>query len=230
MRLAKPHIDIGLFTNDIDAHREFWGDTIGLRLDHELTLEEGWVQHRYDAHDSVIKVNHMTKPLAERPRSGYVGLTIASTTHAPWQGVNPSGDFVRVVAPGTDGVVGIGITISTPDPDRMMEFYVRAMEFDEVAPHIAACGDSLLFVERGPGGSETDDFRYPAFRYLTVQIFDADEACREIVARGAGARLSLAPVSFADVARYAFVCDPDGNWVEISARTSLTGILPKTDS
>jgi hypothetical protein len=32
------------------------------------------------------------------------------------------------------------------------------------------------------------------------------------------------PVSYAGVARFGFVTDPDGNWIEISARTSLTGI------
>ena len=34
MRLAKNHIDIGLFTRDIDAHRTFWGETVGLRRWH----------------------------------------------------------------------------------------------------------------------------------------------------------------------------------------------------
>ena len=40
-------------------------------------------------------------------------------------------------------------------------------------------------------------------------------------------RLAQAPVSLGQVARYGFVADPDGNWIEISARTSLTGIAPK---
>jgi lactoylglutathione lyase len=89
------------------------------------------------------------------------------------------------------------------------------------------CGDSLLFVEEGPGGSETDDFIGPNFRYLTVQIFDADETCDQIVVRGG--RLGKAPVTFEDVARYGFVCDPDGNWIELSARKSLTGLTPPPD-
>ena len=101
------------------------------------------------------------------------------------------------------------------------------MEFEAAGPNVARCGDSLLFVEHGDGGTITDDFIGPAFRYLTVQIFDADESCNDIVARGG--RLGRAPVSHGDVARYGFVCDPDGNWIEISARTSLTGILPRPD-
>ncbi len=99
------------------------------------------------------------------------------------------------------------------------------MEFDEVSESAVRCGDSLLFVEKGPGGGSTPSFIAPNFRYLTVQIFDADEACDGIVARGG--RLGRAPVSFADVARYGFVLDPDDNWIELSARTSLTGMKPK---
>ncbi len=51
--------------------------------------------------------------------------------------------------------------------------------------------------------------------YVQRSRGSSDEACAQIVAR--------APVSFGQVARYGFVADPDGNWIEISARTSLTG-------
>ena len=81
------------------------------------------------------------------------------------------------------------------------------------------CGDTLLFVEKGVGGTVTEDFIGPNFRYLTIQIFDADESCRQIVDRGG--RLGRAPVTLGEVARYGFVCDPDGNWIELSARASL---------
>jgi lactoylglutathione lyase len=79
----------------------------------------------------------------------------------------------------------------------------------------------------GGGGDDGDDFIGLGFRYLTVQIFDADEACAQIVARGG--RLGRPPVTLGTVARYGFVRDPDGNWIEISARTSLTGITPRAD-
>lgn len=227
MKLAKPHLDIGLFTNDIEAQRRFWSDTAGLRLDHELTVRPGIVQHRYDAHDSVIKVNHFDEPFAPQPASGYSGLTIARAGKPAWEGKHPGGESVRLVPPGTDGVVGIAVTVSTPDPERMMAFYVDAMEFEAVDARTARCGDSLLFVEAGPGGQDSEDFVGPNFRYLTVQIFDADAECDAIVRRGG--RLGRAPVTLVDVARYGFVLDPDGNWIEISARASLTGIKPPPD-
>ncbi len=225
MRLLKRHLDIGLFTNDIASHRAFWGETVGLRLDHELPFGNGTVQHRYDAHGSVIKVNYHPFPLPDWPPSGYAGLTIARAGGPAWAGRHPGGEIVRLVPPGTDGVVGIGVTIGTRDPDRMMKFYLEAMEFERAAPYVARCGDSLLCVVEGPGGTETDDFVGPNFRYLTVQIEDADEACKHVVARGG--RLARAPVTFPKVARYGFVSDPDGNWIEMSARGSLGGKVPE---
>ena len=227
MKLAKQHLDIGLFTNTIAPQIAFWSETVGLRLDHELTLDEGWVQHRFDANNSVIKVNHYKSALTNPAPSGYTGLSIAHDAQTTWEGRHPGGEIVRLVPRGTDGIEGIAITVTTPDPDRLMAFYLEAMQFERVDEHIARCGDSLLFVEQGVGGQKSDTFIASNFRYLTVQIFDADQACEEIVARGG--TLGHAPVSFGDVARYGFVCDPDGNWIEISARTSLTGVAPSPD-
>lgn len=225
MKLAKPHLDIGLFTQRIGDQRAFWGERAGLRLDLELKLRKGWIQHRFDAHNSVIKVNHYEHAMPDWAPSGYVGVTIARDGVRPWQARHPDGGLVRLVPTGTDGVVRLGITVSTPNPARMMEFYLKAMEFEQAGPNIARCGDTLLFVEKGPGGEWHPDFIARGWRYLTVQIFDADEACDGIVARGG--KLAQAPVSLGQVARYGFVADPDGNWIEISARTSLTGIAPR---
>lgn len=223
MKLAKPHLDVGLFTRRIGRQREFWGGTIGLRLDHELELKPGWVQHRFDAHGSVIKVNHWQDELPDLPPTGYAELSIVSD-RTPWSGADPDGNHVRQVAPGTEGLTRIGITVRSPHPARLMDFYVDAMEFERVNANTARCGDSLLFVEPGPGGSDTADFIGAGLRYLTVQIFDADREMAGIVARGG--RLAREAVNFKDVARYGFVKDPDGNWIEISARNSLIGAKP----
>ncbi len=77
MRLAKQHLDIGLFTASIEQHHAFWENEVGLRFDLELPVSEGWVQHRFDAHNSVIKVNDNRNPMREWPPTGYTGLTIA---------------------------------------------------------------------------------------------------------------------------------------------------------
>jgi lactoylglutathione lyase len=223
VRLAKQHLDIGLFTNDIAAQRAFWADTVGLRLDHELEMAPGWVQHRFDAHGSVIKVNHRTEPLPDLPPSGYSALSIAAASGgSDWTGRHPGGDRVDLVASGSGGVVGIGITVASPDPGRLLEFYRTALEFEQVEPDVLRCGDSIFRIVEGPGGSDVEDFAAPGFRYTTVQVYDADREMDAIVSRGG--RVVREPVNFAGIARYGFVSDPDGNWIEVSARTSLTGI------
>jgi lactoylglutathione lyase len=227
MRLAKQHLDIGLFTNDIDAHTKFWGDTVGLRLDHKLSIREGILQHRYDAHDSVIKVNHVSAPMPAEGASGYGGVIIARAGAPAWEGRHPGGDVVRLVPPGTDGVVGIGIIVRTPDPARMLDFYIRAMEFEPVGSSAARCGDTMMLVEKGPvPKNNPKDFVGTNFRYLTMQIYNCDEACANITDRGG--RLALKPQTLGTIARYAFVWDPDGNWFELSERGSLTGVVPPT--
>lgn len=42
-----------------------------------------------------------------------------------------------------------------------------------------------------------------------------------------GVWAGAAPVTLGKVARICFVRDPDGNWIEISQRASLTGKLPE---
>jgi lactoylglutathione lyase len=220
MRVAKAHLDIGLFSNDLDAHLKFWGTDVGLRLDLELAMAPGWVQYRYDANGSVVKVNHWVDPLPAQPASGYAGLLIAREQRH-FAGEHPDGDAVLVVPPGLGGVTGIAVTLASPQPARLLDFYCTAMEFEQAGPASVRCGDSLLFLVEGEIAAGTQ-LCAPGFRYLTVQVFDADAEMAGIVARGG--RIVADAVSFAGVARYGFVADPDGNWIEISARTSLTGI------
>jgi lactoylglutathione lyase len=228
VRLAKPQLDIGLFTDDIDAQRAFWAGKVGLRLDHELEIEPGWVQHRFAAHGSVVKINQIAAGVPWRPASGITGLTVAvSGRDEHWSGEHPGGDRVELVPPGTGAVIGIGVTLTSTDPERLIGFYRDALEFEPVARGVLRCGETVVTITEGPGGRDADDCLGPGFRYLTVQVFDADAEIFEIARRGG--RLVRHPVNFAGVARFGFVADPDGNWIEISARTSLTGIAVPAD-
>ena len=65
--------------------------------------------------------------------------------------------------------------------------------------------------------------RAPGFRYLTVQVRDVDAEHAGIVQRG-GIE-GRQPLTLGTTARISFVRDPDGNWIEISQRASLTGPL-----
>jgi lactoylglutathione lyase len=227
MRLAKPCLDIGLFTNDLEAHRAFWGETCGLKLDHVLPIRPGLTQHRFDAHGSVVKVNHMEEPLPARAPASIAGLTIARDGGPDWSGRDPAGDPVRLVRPGTDGITGIGIVLTAPDPESVLAFYASAFGFPREGADAVRAGTTRIQVVAGPAGDPTDDMSGPGFRYLTVQIFDADEAFAHVVAQGGAP--TRAPVSLGTIARVAFVRDPAGTWIELSARASLTGIVPKPD-
>ncbi|WP_308818724.1 VOC family protein [Pseudonocardia alni] len=223
MKLAKPHLDIGLFTNDVRAHRGFWADEVGVPFDHELPMGPGWAIHRFDAHGSVVKVNHRVEPLPARDPSGFATLTIAREGIGESRSLTgPGGEGVQLVEPGTDDVTRIGITITSPNPGRLVDFYATALEFDELGPDRLRCGDSILTVVEGPGGVDGPDHVAPGYRYLTVQIFDADREMAGVVRRGG--RIARDPVDYPGIARYGFVADPDGNWTELSARTQWTGV------
>ena len=61
------------------------------------------------------------------------------------------------------------------------------------------------------------------FRYITVQIWNVDEEHQAVLARGG--EEGRAPVVLGSTAKISFILDPDGNWIEISQRASLTGDL-----
>ena len=68
--------------------------------------------------------------------------------------------------------------------------------------------------------------RAVGMRYMTVQVRDCNAEFKRLTAMGAWA--GAAPVTLGEVARICFIRDPDGNWIEISQRASLTGPLPKS--
>ncbi len=98
------------------------------------------------------------------------------------------------------------------------------MQFENVAADTYRCGDSLVTFEEDASAIRTEPMRAPGFRYLTVQVYDVDAEHRGIVERGGSE--GRPPVTLGSTARVSFVRDPDGNWIEISQRASLTGPLP----
>jgi predicted enzyme related to lactoylglutathione lyase len=92
----------------------------------------------------------------------------------------------------------------------------------QISPGVLSCGQGLLLLEDTPQG-KPDDAPLAAIglRYLTLQVFDCDAAYAS--ALQAGATIGRAPVTLGDTARIAFVRDPDGIWVELSQRASVTG-------
>src|ERR1700679_3296558 len=105
MDLAKPRIDFGLTTDNIEPMLRSWQDEVGLPFDHLLKIRRGHDQHRHDALGSVIKINHTETPPHEGPPTGYRELYIAREgLAAPRPMVDPDGNRVPLVPPGWRGI------------------------------------------------------------------------------------------------------------------------------
>ena len=224
MKLAKSHIDVGLFTNNADAMLEFWQHEVGLPFEEMLPLGGGVRQHRHAMNGSVLKLNAARDPLNGAPPSGYRELVITrGGLDAPRALVDPDGNHVVLVAPGDNGVAGIRVRMAVRSADAFRRFFAGAMEFEEVAADTYRCGDSLVSVIEDATVVRSEPMRAPGFRYLTVQVFDVDAEHRGILERGGDE--GRPPVTLGTTARVSFVRDPDGNWIEVSQRASLTGAL-----
>lgn len=225
MRLAKPRLDIGLSTNAIEPMLAFWQGAAGLPFDHVLPIRKGHNQHRHDALGSVVKINHHEAPLKETPPSGYRALLIARAG-ARRDLLDPDGNAVSLVPPGTDGVTQIGVRMAVRDLDAHRRFYRDAFGFAEAAYAKGAAfraGETLLLLEESAEAAADATFEGKGWRYITVQVFNADAEHARVLA--AGGREALAPVTLGKTARISMVRDPDGNWIELSQRASIVGAL-----
>ena len=83
------------------------------------------------------------------------------------------------------------------------------------------CGDSLIVIAEKGKVERSTEWRGPGYRYTTVQVWDCLAEYAGILARGGTS--GGEPRVLGETVRYAFVCDPDGNHIEISQRASLTG-------
>lgn len=225
MQLAKPRIDLGLFTNQLDPMLAFWQKEVGLPFDHMLPLGGGKRQHRHDLLGSVLKINHKRELLNQAPASGYRELLIARDNLDQAQSLSdPDGNRVTLVPTGTFGIERIGIRMGVSDLESHRHFYGNVLELPGgPTADSFLCGDSLLFLEEDSTAATDTDYEAPGYRYITIQVFKVDQAHQAILARGG--REGKAPVTLGQTARISFIRDPDGNWIELSQRASLTGSL-----
>lgn len=224
MKLAKQHLDAGLFTNNEQPMLEFWQQEVGLAFEETLPLGGGVRQHRHAMNGSVLKLNAARDPLNAAPQSGYRELEIAREgVVTPRRLVDPDGNRIVLVPPGHDGVAGIRVRMAVRSAEAFRRFFGAAMQFDEVDANAYRCGDSLVTFEEDASAVRTEPMRATGFRYLTVQVYDVDAEHRGIVERGGDE--GRPPVTLGTTARVSFVRDPDGNWIEMSQRASLTGPL-----
>lgn len=224
MNLAKPCIDIGLFTNQREEMLDFWQNEVGLAFDHVGKLGGGIQQHRHHMNGSVLKLNHARDPLPPEPRSGYHELLITQDGLSEKRSlVDPDGNRVTLVPTDEEGVTGIVLKLGVRDPQAFHDFYGRVLELTPDGDNGYRVGTSKIVFAHDPAAVFTGDWRALGFRYFTVQVFKADTEHVAILARGG--REGQEPRTIGTTARYSFVRDPDGNWIEISQRAELTGNL-----
>jgi len=223
--LAKQHIDVGLFTNDTEAMLRFWQDEVSVPFEETLPLGNGVRQHRHAMNGSVLKLNSVRDPMRPQPAAGYRELLIAREGMTePTQLVDPDGNRIVLVPPGHDGVTGIGVRVAVRDERAMHRFLGEALQLTPAGANAYRCGDSLLTFAADASAEAVGPMTARGYRYITVQVRDVDAEHAGIVTRG-GAE-GRPPVTLGTTARISFVRDPDGNWIEISQRASLTGPLP----
>src|SRR5262245_30901258 len=222
MKLAKPHLDLGLFSIKRDEQLAFWQHVVGLPYDHMGKVGGGVQQHRHHMNGSILKMNHSRNPLPDAPPSGIMGLEIARDGLVSRQALtDPDGNKVTLVPKGQDGVEGIAVLLRVNDPEQHDRFWTEAMQFERVGDGRYRCGDSLIVVAERGRVERAREWRGPGYRYLTVQVWDCVGEHQGILARGGTS--GGEPRVLGDTVRFAFVCDPDGNHIEISQRASLTG-------
>jgi lactoylglutathione lyase len=222
MKLAKPRVDIGLNTNNLDAMLAFWQGEAGVAFDHILPIRRGMKQHRHDANGSVLKINAYLDPLPDTAPTGYTELLIAREG-ATQSLRDPDGNSVSLVPPGTHGITQIGIRLKVRNLAAHRRFYTDALGLEEEAPGTFRAGETLLLLEQSPDAPSDAGMEGKGWRYITFQVFKTDEEHARVVARGG--REAVPPTTLGSTARISMVRDPDGNWIEISQRASITGSL-----
>lgn len=222
MKLAKPAIDIGLFTNQLEPMLEFWQQRAGIAFSELLPIGGGVRQHRHAIGQSVFKLNHARDPMPAAAPSGIRSLTVAtSTATLPTATNDPDGNPVLLVPEG-DGTAPLTIHLTVSNLDSHRRFYGESLGLDELRPGFFAAGESRL--ELAVGEATQDPVQQArGYRYMTLQIFDVVAAHAHVLATGG--REGSRPWRLGDVAYISFVRDPDGNWIELSQRKSIVGSL-----
>lgn len=221
IELAKQAVDVGLFTDKRADMLEFWQGRAGVPFAELLPLGGGMQQHRHAIGDSVLKINHSRERLPAATPGGIRCLTIgrAGLTE-PVQLEDPDGNLLAL-APIAQ-VAQLRVDLTVRHLESHLHFYGDALGFPAIDRTTFRCGVSEIRLTEGEAVADPDQ-RAIGYRYLTIQVFDVRASHAEILRKGG--REGRPPVKLGDVAHISFVRDPDGNWIEVSQRKSITGSL-----
>ena len=221
MELARPGFDIGLFTHRQDAQLHFWQDSVGLAYDHLGKLGGGVHQHRHHLHGAILKLNAARDPLPGLPPTGYRALRIAARVDAPRELHDPDGTPVTLVPGDDNGTRSVDLLMTVSNLVHHIAFYRDGLGLPVDATGTVSLGDARLCVADIGPVARSPDWRGPGLRYITLQVMDARAALGQALANGAEGADSLRDLG--ELVRFAFIRDPDGNFIELSERTTFTG-------
>ncbi len=221
MELARSGFDIGLFSNRQDAQLRFWQERVGLAYDHLGKLGGGVHQHRHHLHGAILKMNAARDPLPDLPPAGYRALRIASPVAAPRALHDPEGTPVTLVPPGDNGTDSVDLLMTVSSLVRHVEFYRDGLGLPVDAAGTVSLGAARLRASGIGPVARSPDWRGPGLRYITLQVTDARAAWAQALANGAEGAAPLRDLG--ELVRFAFIRDPDGNFIELSERTTFTG-------
>lgn len=203
----------------------FWQEEVGLPFEEMLPTGGGNRQHRHGLNGAVLKLNHSREPLPENAPSGYRELLIArADLAAPRTLTDPDGNRVTLVPAGFEGITAAAVRLTVRNLAASLRYYTRTLGWEQAGAASVRCGETLLLLEEDPSTSPTGEMRGIGYRYVTVQVWDCDAEHRAVIERGGTE--GRPPITLGTTARFSFVRDPDGNWLEVSQRASLTGPLP----
>lgn len=221
MELAKPALDIGLYTNQVDAALAFWQEQAHVPYSELLKIGGGQHQHRHAIGDSVLKINNRREPVPSAPPCGLRTLEIfTEAVDDSVELIDPDGNDVVLSPPNASGD-NLCLHMVANRLAEAEHFYAEVLGLPGDAATGFKVGASRIRLSEGPVAPV--ERTAVGYRYMTLQVFDVVGTHAEILARGG--QEGSAPVRLGDVAYISFVCDPDGNWIEISQRKSITGSL-----
>jgi len=229
MELAKPQVDVGIFTHHLEPMQAFYGEKLGLQFESVMPVGGGFKQYRYLCNGSVIKLMHTREPLRARRPGGYETIMIATPKVNHGEALaDPDDNTIELVPPGADDVTQIEIRIGVSDLDRFDAFYEKAVGATPIGNHRYRLGETIFGLYHEPAVRPTPPMPFPnalevikamaelGIQYVTIQTRDCDAAFKQLTS--AGAIVAVAPMDFGTVARIAFVRDPDGNFIELARR------------
>ena len=222
MQLAKPALDVGLYTNELDATLAFWQEQAHVPYGELLKVGGGLHQHRHEIGDSILKINHPREPVPLAAPSGLRKLEIfTAEVDAPVELLDPDQNEVLLSPPDHQDGLNLCLHMHANHPEQAARFYGEVLGLPGDLESGFRVGASKILIREGT--VEPVERNAVGYRYMTVQVFDVVATHTDIVRRGG--QEGMAPVRLGDVAYISFVRDPDGNWIEISQRKSITGSL-----